>query len=819
MPCETIGGVILTKRNDVMGATFTAGIPGPRFSAEGRLEPPVPQRQLSSKYATRPVRRIETTTTRDALRTKEIVVLRRRRRKKAKTLSVRLKQRGSKPPNQRRRRSGNHRPKQAVRRHLRRRQGLATGKARSPAMRRGSGSEDEGVQGNPQVVVAPESQRNERFGELTPERRLEELRAEMEKLSQVISGSARDSELASGRQDRCGELRRYSKRNLSEEALRYVTLQEGRQWVNAPELAASLRTFEEAQGMNSAAKQKVSESQGASVSKLDTQRSSRGGARSPGAETKPKLRGCYACGAAGHQKWNCPMRQQQTPEVSGAKSESLAARVLVGEPGTVPVLCALTDRLTARADCLLSEKAWKSLKEECASERTSKSAEQIDDTQLAPVSGPLPTGKVRKLDVESPVLKAQGEIATMEGVVTQAVARTGDDEGPQGSRASPGETQAAGKKETSASEEVREGEQAGSTLQITGAGQDGIVERHRERSCFVRVPTGPRNLVQVSKLRPRCPRSELKGVFSEEGGAASEVACAPMPATAHSAASSPSYNMSVQVGKRKRSRASEVFGRNGGPLGGGTNGISGRQREDVVRAGFTRKSRYFKGETTGQADQLLKLGECSVTRPSVRDLGRVVGSSCHAPDPEKRAVSKGLSSPAAETEPRDVLGLCGHYLSYGQNYAEVARPPTELTGGRVPNRIPGTAGAEGVSRRHGTALCETASLIRSDLEKPYWLFRNVFAAATEACLSQRAENGAEASVAFERRGFSPTEARETFALSWDPGVQSLALRRIDDRGLWPPPTIIPDANTLSRAPKGRWGYGSGASGADKTRED
>ncbi|KAH7972975.1 hypothetical protein HPB52_019807 [Rhipicephalus sanguineus] len=78
-------------------------------------------------------------------------------------------------------------------------------------MRRGSGSEDEGVQGNPQVVVAPESQRNEHFGELTPERRLEELRAEMEKLSQVISGSARDSELASGRQDRCGELRRYSK--------------------------------------------------------------------------------------------------------------------------------------------------------------------------------------------------------------------------------------------------------------------------------------------------------------------------------------------------------------------------------------------------------------------------------------------------------------------------------------------------------------------------------------------------------------------------------------------------------------------------------
>ncbi|KAH7951840.1 hypothetical protein HPB52_013823 [Rhipicephalus sanguineus] len=736
-------------------------------------------------------------------------------------------------------------------------------------MRRGSGSEDESVQGNPQGVVAPESRGNERFGDLTPERRLEELRAEMEKLSQVISGSARDSELASGRQDRCVELlvADQLKRNLSEEALRYVTLQEGRQWVNAPELAASLRTFEEAQGMNIAARQKVSESQGASVSKLGTQPSSRGGARSPGAETKPKLRGCYACGATGHQKWNCPMRQQQTPDCSGAKSESLAARVLVGEPvaahselipvsldckdmrigavldtgaeitvlresaippemvhshgtinltsafgekvqaklavvplavssecgvcadvkGTVPVLCALTDRLTARADCLLSEKAWKSLKEEGASERTSKSAEELGDTQLTTVSGLLPTGKVQKLECESPVLKAQGEIATMEGVVTQAVARSGDDEGPQGSRASPGETQAAGKKETSASEGCREKEQAGSTLQITGAGQDGIVERPRERSCFVRVPTGPRNLVQVSKLRARCPRSELEGVLFDERGAASDVACAPMPATA-------------QVGKRKR----------GGALGGEPNVTSVRQSEDVVLASFARKGEYLRGETTGQVDQLLELGECSVTRPSVRDLGRIVGFSCHAPDPEKCAVSKGLSSPAAETEPRDVLGLCGHHLSYGQNYAEVARPPAELTGGRVPNRIPGSAGAEGVSRRHEAALFEAVPLIRSDLGKPYWLFRNVFAAATEACLSQRAENGAETSIAFERHGFSPTQARRDLCSQ---------LGFENDRGLWPPPTIIPDANTLSRAPKGRWGYGSGASGADKTRED
>ncbi|KAH7959406.1 hypothetical protein HPB49_010910 [Dermacentor silvarum] len=45
------------------------------------------------------------------------------------------------------------------------------------------------------------------------------------------------------------------KKNLSEATLRYVTLQEGKAWLKAPGLAALLRTFEEAPGMNSAGKQ------------------------------------------------------------------------------------------------------------------------------------------------------------------------------------------------------------------------------------------------------------------------------------------------------------------------------------------------------------------------------------------------------------------------------------------------------------------------------------------------------------------------------------------------------------------------------------
>ncbi|KAH7939842.1 hypothetical protein HPB52_018101 [Rhipicephalus sanguineus] len=80
-------------------------------------------------------------------------------------------------------------------------------------MRRGSESEDESVHRTPHVAAVAEDRRNERFGDLTPERRLEQFRAEVEKLSQVIGGSSRDRELTFGRRDRCGSRKARSTRN------------------------------------------------------------------------------------------------------------------------------------------------------------------------------------------------------------------------------------------------------------------------------------------------------------------------------------------------------------------------------------------------------------------------------------------------------------------------------------------------------------------------------------------------------------------------------------------------------------------------------
>ncbi|KAH6922381.1 hypothetical protein HPB50_013421 [Hyalomma asiaticum] len=79
----------------------------------------------------------------------------------------------------------------------------------APSLSRNSGDESGVTNGG--GASAQEGQSDGPFGGLTPERRLQELRVEMERLSQMMSGSSQRSMPEFGRRDPCSELRRYSK--------------------------------------------------------------------------------------------------------------------------------------------------------------------------------------------------------------------------------------------------------------------------------------------------------------------------------------------------------------------------------------------------------------------------------------------------------------------------------------------------------------------------------------------------------------------------------------------------------------------------------
>lgn len=197
-----------------------------------------------------------------------------------------------------------------------------------------------------------------------------------------------------------------------------------------------------------------------------------------------------------------------------------------------------------------------------------------------------------------------------------------------------------------------------------------------------------------------------------------------------------------------------------------------------------------------RANLKVKLEKCQVARGSIRYLGHVVGSGNHAPDPDKLSAIRGLKAPETKKELRSVLGLCGYYRGYVPNYAEVAAPLTELTGKKIPSKIPWPAEAERAFQRLKAALCEATALGTPDIDKPFWLHTDASAVAAGACLSQRAADGSERPIAFASHRFSPTQARwstierEAFAVIWGLGKFDLWLFGAQV-------TVVSDHNPLS----------------------
>uniref|UniRef100_A0A131YVI2 Retrovirus-related Pol polyprotein from transposon opus n=1 Tax=Rhipicephalus appendiculatus TaxID=34631 RepID=A0A131YVI2_RHIAP len=274
--------------------------------------------------------------------------------------------------------------------------------------------------------------------------------------------------------------------------------------------------------------------------------------------------------------------------------------------------------------------------------------------------------------------------------------------------------------------------------------------------------------MHASKLGPCYTKVESVSVLLEQGGAFSDAEYEPRPAVRYAADICPFSDSSTRAGERYRGRVREDFGKSGVPFGGQPTSVE--QHNVVSEERFILESSHPHKSAEAEARMLLEWERCRVECASVCYLGRVVGSTCHALDPEKLTVVRGLSSPTTETELRDFHGSCGHYLSYGPNYANVTRLPSKLTGGRVPNRIPWCAWADGASQRHGATLSEAAPVIRTAPEMPYWLFVDLSVATSEVCPSQRAESDAEASIAFARHGFSPTQTREPLSVSRNPRV-------------------------------------------------
>jgi len=69
-------------------------------------------------------------------------------------------------------------------------------------------------------------------------------------------------------------------------------------------------------------------------------------------------------------------------------------------------------------------------------------------------------------------------------------------------------------------------------------------------------------------------------------------------------------------------------------------------------------------------------------------VGHYVGSGKHRPDPEKLNVIQNLARPRTTTELRPALGMMSYYKAYIPNFAQAAKPLTDLTNNNTLTEIP-----------------------------------------------------------------------------------------------------------------------------------
>ncbi|XP_077535201.1 uncharacterized protein LOC144147046 [Haemaphysalis longicornis] len=160
------------------------------------------------------------------------------------------------------------------------------------------------------------------------------------------------------------------------------------------------------------------------------------------------------------------------------------------------------------------------------------------------------------------------------------------------------------------------------------------------------------------------------------------------------------------------------------------------------------------------------------------------------------AAIRGLVQPKTKKELRSLLGLCGYYREYVNNYAEVAEPLTSLTKRGVPNPIPWSSKAERAFEQLKESLCSAAALNTPDPNQPYWLFTDASEVGAGACLAQMGKEGREKPIAFASHRFTPTQTRwstierEAFAIIW-------ALKKFDYWVFGAEVNVVSDHNPLS----------------------
>ena len=170
----------------------------------------------------------------------------------------------------------------------------------------------------------------------------------------------------------------------------------------------------------------------------------------------------------------------------------------------------------------------------------------------------------------------------------------------------------------------------------------------------------------------------------------------------------------------------------------------------------------------------LNLKKTCLAQSQVKFLGHIIGSGQRRADPDKVKVVHEMRRPESKKQIRQVLGFFSFFRDYIPNFSAIAKPLTDLTGKRVPNRIPWGEPQEKAFQTLKSQLCKATveALSIVDFKKPFTLHVDTSDHTVAAVLTQVADDGTERPVAFASNKLNKTQKnwsvieKESFAAIW-----------------------------------------------------
>lgn len=170
-----------------------------------------------------------------------------------------------------------------------------------------------------------------------------------------------------------------------------------------------------------------------------------------------------------------------------------------------------------------------------------------------------------------------------------------------------------------------------------------------------------------------------------------------------------------------------------------------------------------------KANLRINLEKCHFAKESVKYLGHIVSRSGVQPDPDKISAVRAYKIPQNVKEVRAFLGLVGYYRRFIREFAETARPLTQLT--KQDREFSWGTEEQRSFERLRNALCSEDVLAYPDFKLPFILSVDASGVALGAVLSQL-QDGVERPIGYAsrqlnaaERNYSATE-KEMLAAVW-----------------------------------------------------